>query len=102
MIRINNTEVEYLDTYEDGSLCVVVETGMPERNVKIGVGDTWREAVESLESTAIQSVGRDCGLSAALEWAVGAGWISRADLDAVEVDWSEVEAPRHGYAGGHS
>lgn len=65
-----------MNVYRDGELYVVVETGMPESHVRVGIGDTLREAYDSREATAIQSVGRDSGLSDALEWAHGAGWIS--------------------------
>jgi hypothetical protein len=79
-------------TYEDGSICVVVESGMPQDAVRIGVGDTWREAVDSLETTAIQSTGRDCGVAAALRWAASQDWISSAELDEVDVDLDEVRS----------
>ena len=64
-----------MSTYRDGQLWVVVETGAPSDPVRVGVGDTLREARASLEATAVQSVGCDAGESAALRWAHGAGWI---------------------------
>jgi hypothetical protein len=70
--------------YLDGSLYVCVVTGMPEHNVEIGVGDTYADAVASLEATPIQSTGRDSGKRAALHWAYGADWIS--DPDKLEPD----------------
>jgi hypothetical protein len=81
--------VQYMNVYRDGELWVVVETGMPQDNVQVGVGDTLREAYDSREGTAIQSAGRDSGLRAALRWAEGAGWIdSVSGLD--EVDDAEL------------
>lgn len=68
--------------YRAGSLWIVVLTGMPEQSVRIGTGDTVHEAWGSLETTAIQSVGRDSGERAALEWAAASGWIE--DTDALE------------------
>jgi hypothetical protein len=65
--------------YLDGSVYVCVRSGMPEQHVEIGCGDSYREAVANLESTAIQSVGRDGGVASALAWAHGAGWISDPD-----------------------
>lgn len=68
--------------YLDGTICVVVvETGVPERHdyVLIGVGATWVEALESLETTPIESVGRDNGRSEALRWAAHSGWCSPLD-----------------------
>lgn len=67
--------------YRDGQQYVLVETGMPEQHVRIGVGDTLEEAQDSLVSTPIQSTGRDCGEASALRWAHGAGWISSPELD---------------------
>lgn len=78
--------------YLDGSLHVLVETGMPQDPVYIGLGDTIEEARESLESTPVQSVGPDCGLHAALRWAHNAGWISDPDdLEPAEEDEEEEE-----------
>lgn len=83
-------------TYEDGSLCVVVETGMPEHNVEIGIGDTWHEAIDSLQTTAIQSTGRDGGRDAAIRWAHGAGLISGPTLEEVDVDLdAELSGAQH-------
>lgn len=56
--------------YRWGSMHVVVWTGQPQDPVQVGMGDTLRGAVGSLEATPIQSVGRDCGESAALRWAM--------------------------------
>lgn len=67
--------------YTDGDFYVVVRTGMPQDSVRIGTGESYDEALESLEITPIQSTGRDSGLSSALRWAENAGWISSADLD---------------------
>jgi len=95
--------VEYMSVYRDGDLWVVAETGMPEHAVKIGTGDSLREAYDSLETTAIQSVGRDSGLSDALEWAHSAGWISHPDeleeLDDAELFESEGDDGRVCLAG---
>lgn len=80
---------EYANWYRDGEQWVVVETGMPEQNTRVGVGDTPSEAWDSRESTALQSVGRDGGLAATLEWSVGVGYISCTDLE--ETDAPEQE-----------
>ncbi len=83
--------VAYCDVYRDGDLWVVLETGMPEHHVLVGVGDTLREAYDARESTPIQSTGRDSGRSSALQWANDQGWLSDPDsLDAV--DDAELEA----------
>jgi hypothetical protein len=81
---------EYANWYRDGEQWVVVQTGMPEQHTRVGVGDTPGEAWDALESTAIQSVGRDCGLSDTIEWCVGAGWLNSVDLE--ETDAPEAEA----------
>lgn len=71
----------------DGSLFVVVATGMPEQAVEVGIGNTPQEAAANLEPTAIQSVGRDSGRRSALNWARNAGWIlDGADRDRVVVE----------------
>lgn len=72
--------------YRDGSCVVLVVTGQPSDSVRIGVGESsWRhgrrtdayaDARDNLQVTAMQSVGRDSGERAALEWAHHAGWIS--------------------------
>jgi len=69
--------VEYCSVFRDGEGWIVVETGMPEDNVRVGAGDTLREAYEALDSTPIQSTGRDAGLRDALE-------IEGYDLDSLE------------------
>lgn len=88
--------VEYMIVYRDGNCWVVVETGMPEFNVRIGYGDTLAEAYQARQSTPMQSVGRDSGLKAALEWAEGAGWIDEAsELEVVDdavLSESDLEA----------
>lgn len=60
---------------------VVVLKGMPEQAVKIGTGNSIREAWQSLEATPIQSAGRHVD-DRALSWAKHAGWID--DIDALE------------------
>lgn len=73
------------DVYRDGNLWVVLETGMPEDAVQIGIGETLREAYDSREGTPIQSTGRDSGRASALAWAHGQGWIgSPESLDSVD------------------
>lgn len=67
----------------DGNIYVVVETGQPTDSVEIGLGDNPEEALESLESTPIQSTGRDCGLSSALSWAKAQGWVT-GNLDEID------------------
>lgn len=81
-------------TYKDGDLCVVVETGMPGHSVTIGIGDSWHEAVDNLETTPIQSTGRDggCDAAMAIRWAHSAGWFSGSELEKVDVD---PDAPEH-------
>lgn len=77
--------VEYCDVYRDGTVWVVVQTGQPQDAVRIGVGDTLREAHEGMEGTPVQSVGPDCGRAAALRWAAGAGWITAvSSLESVD------------------
>lgn len=87
-----------ISLYMDGSLYVAVTTGMPEASAKIGVGDTIEEAVDSLEATAVQSTGRDGGVSGALAWAHGAGWISDPD-DLDECDDDDHETARRALDG---
>lgn len=77
--------VEYMSVYRDGTMWVVVETGMPQDNVYIGVGETLGDAYTNREMTPIQSTGRDSGTGAALRWAEGADWIeTAAGLEAVD------------------
>ena len=75
--------VEYMSVFMDGDLYVVVETGMPEHSVQVGVGDSLMAAYLLLETTAVQSTGPD-PVAAGLEWAASAGWISSSQLDEVE------------------
>jgi len=72
--------VFYCSVFRDGEGWIVVETGMPEDNVRVGAGDTLREAYDSRDGTPIQSVGRDSGLAAAL---------SCAGYDAVNLEEEE-------------
>jgi len=75
-----------MDWFHDGSNYIAVETGRPQDAVRIGIGSTHEKALDSMETTAIQSVGRDAGLRAALQWAESAGWIDAPDdLVIVEV-----------------
>jgi len=85
------SDIEYVSWYREGEHgCIVaVLTGMPEQNVRVGIGDTCLEAYEALQGTAIQCTGRDCGEAAALEWAVGAGWCE-SGLDEYEPDPDEL------------
>ncbi len=74
--------------YRDGAYVVLVVTGQPSDSVQIGVGeagwdktrqrkrDPHADARDDLQTTAVQSVGRDSGERAALQWAYHAGWIS--------------------------
>jgi len=75
MDNTNNTTNNEMTWYTDGPLYVCVQTGQPQDNVRVGIGDTYQEAFANLEGTPSQSVGRDCGERAALDWAAGAGWI---------------------------
>lgn len=81
--------------YTDGDTLVLVETGMPEHHVKIGLGRTLAEATKELSDTPIQSTGRDSGLNRGLAWAHNHGWISDPDdLEESEIDpYSDDEAP---------
>jgi hypothetical protein len=64
--------------YQNGSDVVAVETGMPEHTIRVGVGSTQIEAVDSLEGTALQSAGNT--EVDALNWCAGAGWWTRKDV----------------------
>lgn len=74
------TDLEWAHLYRDGDLWVVVQTGMPEQAVQIGVGETLEAAAADLKATPIQSTGIDNGIKNTLEWAYGAEWISSDDL----------------------
>jgi hypothetical protein len=76
---VSRNLVAHCDVYRDGDLWVVLETGMPQDAVQIGIGDTLREAYDSREGTAIQSTGPDGGRASALAWAHNAGWIGEPD-----------------------
>ncbi len=79
--------------YRDGDLYVVVETGMPEHNVLVGTGQTITEAIESLDTTPIQSAGSvGEAEKSALLWAWGHGWIGHPDT-LEEVDDPGERAP---------
>lgn len=81
--------VEYAHVYTDGDLWVVVETGMPEDAVQIGIGDTLREAYDLSESTPIQSTGPYGGAAAAIAWAHGQDWLS-APASLIAIDDAEL------------
>ena len=53
---------------------VCVETGMPERAVRIGIGRTVGAARADLSETPMQSAGRD-PVADALAWARNAAWL---------------------------
>ncbi len=76
---VSRNLVAHCDVYRDGNNWVVLEIGMPQDAVQIGIGDTLREAYEAREDTAIQSTGRDGGRASALAWAHNADWISEPD-----------------------
>lgn len=65
---------------------VCVETGMPERAVRIGIGRTVGAARADLSETPMQSAGRD-PVADALAWARNAAWldIDPADLTRLDV-----------------
>lgn len=67
--------IEYMTAYSYGDQFVLVETGHPQDAVRIGIGKSLHAAYDTLTETPIQSIGCDCGLSVALEWAEGAEWI---------------------------
>ncbi len=69
--------------YIDGSLYVLVELGAPTAQSKVGVGTSRANAVNNLEATPIQCVGRDSGLESTLRWAENAGWFT-SDLEDFE------------------
>jgi hypothetical protein len=66
---------------------------MPQDAVEIGIGDSYAEAISSLEATPIQSVGRDSGENNAHKWAQNSGWIE--DVDALETDDGPDDGPDH-------
>jgi hypothetical protein len=71
--------------FQNGSDVVAVETGMPSHQIRVGVGNTAAEAIESLEGTALQSAGNSA--IDALNWCAGAGWWSHDDVEEmVEID----------------
>lgn len=70
-------------SFRDGNLYVAIETGQPEHQVKIGIGETREDALKALEDVPIQSTGLDSGLAAAISWAKNAGWFT-GDLEALE------------------
>lgn len=72
--------------YMDGTLYVVVELGAPTAQSLVGVGHTMANAVNNLEATPIQCVGRDSGLESTLKWAENAGWFTSDLEDFVEED----------------
>lgn len=76
---------EYGTWYMDGSLYVVLIDGQPSESVRIGIGDTPEEAVDNLETTAIQCTGRTY-INSALQWAYYANWISDPEtLEEIEI-----------------
>lgn len=66
--------------FQYGSDLVIVRSGMPEESVRIGIGSTRGEAIDSLEITPIQSAGPDSGHTSALRWAQNQGWFSVSGL----------------------
>lgn len=70
--------------YQYGSDYVLVRSGMPNENVKIGIGSEYADAIRSLEMTSVQSTGPDSGVSGALNYAHGNGRID--ELDDLEDD----------------
>lgn len=61
--------------YKYGNEYVAVVTGQPTDRVMIGVGQSRKEAHNSLQETPVSSVGTDCGEQAAIRWARGADWL---------------------------
>lgn len=82
-------EIETIRFFRSGSMCVAVKTGMPEEPVEIGTGNTPREAAEDLQTTPIQSAGKDAEATA-LRWA-GSHWEIGTDLELIAVTDSDVD-----------
>jgi len=76
--------------FKHGTMCVAVETGMPEKPVRVGYGPTPRLAVRCMSDVPVQSTGTDGGEVSALRWAIGAGWFGECasihDLTRIDVD----------------
>ena len=72
--------------YAAPEVIVCVETGMPERAVRIGIGRTVADARADLSDTPIQSAGRDPATDG-LAWACNQGWL---DIDPAELPRIEV------------
>jgi len=72
--------------YLDGSLYVVVRTEGAKHRVEIGIGGNPEDAIVNLREIALQNVGRDRGLSDALQWVHNTGWVISAPncLKAIE------------------
>ncbi len=66
---MTNNLLDRIDVFRLGSSYVLVETGQPPDNVLLGFGETLAEAYDDMQPTLIQSLGPDCGLEDALEWA---------------------------------
>jgi hypothetical protein len=77
--------------FEDGNYYVAVRTGQPQDAVQIGIGLKSSEAIEDLQDTPIQSVGRDSGVAGALRWARNQGWIDDSDLEEIEDPMDDEE-----------
>lgn len=88
---MKDKNAEFANWYQMGQMWLVVELGQPQHNSRIGVGDTAQEAWDRLECTPCQCTGRDGGLSAAIEWARGQGWIDSPleEVDAPDIDEEE-------------
>ena len=52
----NRNEMAYCSWYMDGPLYVCVQTGQPQANVRVGIGNTYQEAFDNLEGTRSESV----------------------------------------------
>jgi hypothetical protein len=85
-MRAATLETTMSDTwYVDGDQYVVVRSGQPEQSVEIGMGSTYADALDTLETTPIQSAGpTGHAEQSALRWAHSQGWIS--DPDSLESD----------------
>jgi hypothetical protein len=74
--------------YQSGSDVVVVETGAPGHGaMRIGIGGTWHEAVQDLESTPVAG---HLESSEGLAWARGEGWIE-GKCEPIEAPTCECE-----------
>ena len=73
--------LEYCDVYRQGNIYVIIQTGMPEMNSRMGGGESLQEAFENLDNTPYQCTGRDSGASMALQYAISQQWFEDPEED---------------------